>query len=117
MVLAGLSSCARECPRMPKLMYPSRTRGTLSVPKTNNEQRTTWEPCARLRLARSHNVSLTLVSSHLQQVDRERDRESERHHDPDELASVLEGLGHHRVGEHGQDRAGREGQNEGDHLR
>ena len=38
-------------------------------------------------------------------------------YDPDELASVLERLGHHRVGQHGQDRARREGQDEGDHLR
>ena len=50
-------------------------------------------------------------------MDRERDRESERRHDPDQLAAVLVGLGHHRVREHGEDRAGREGENEGDGVR
>ena len=44
----------------------------------------------------------------IQPVDRERDREAERRHDADELAAVLERLGHHRVREHGQDRARRE---------
>jgi hypothetical protein len=32
-------SCARECPRVPRLMYPSRTRGALSVFKTHDGTR------------------------------------------------------------------------------
>jgi hypothetical protein len=36
---------------------------------------------------------------------------------PASFASVLERLGHHRVGEHGEDRAGREGEHERDDVR
>jgi hypothetical protein len=48
---------------------------------------------------------------------RERDREAERRDDADKLASVLVCLVHHRVREHGEDRTGREGENEGDGVR
>ena len=50
----------------------------------------------------------------IEHMDCERDREAERRRDPDPPASVLEGLGHHRVRKHGQDRARREGDDEGD---
>jgi hypothetical protein len=50
-------------------------------------------------------------------MDGERDRESECCHDADDLASVLVGLGHHRLREHGEDRTGCEGENEGDGVR
>ena len=42
-------------------------------------------------------------------VDRIRHREAERGDDPDQLTAVLERLGHHRVGQHGEDRSCREG--------
>ena len=50
-------------------------------------------------------------------MDGEGDDESERRHDAGEVAAVLERLGHHRVGEHRQDRTRREGENEGDDVR
>ena len=53
----------------------------------------------------------------IEQMDCERDRESERRHRPDQVAAVLVGLGHHRVGEHGEDRTCREGKDEGDGTR
>ena len=40
------------------------------------------------------------LTSSVELVDRERDREAERRHDSDEPAAVLVGLGHHRVGQH-----------------
>jgi hypothetical protein len=52
----------------------------------------------------------------IQDVDRERNRESERRQDPDPLAGVLVGLRHHRVGQHGEDRSGREREHERDHV-
>ena len=56
-------------------------------------------------------------SSSLERAHREGRGEPERREDADELAAVLERLGHHRVGEHRQDRAAREGQHEGDDAR
>lgn len=50
-------------------------------------------------------------------TDRERDREPERRQDPDPLAAVEVGLGHHHVGEHGEDRPGREREHESDYVR
>src|SRR5262249_1676730 len=46
----------------------------------------------------------------------ERGREPERRHDSDELACVSVGLRHHRVGEHRQDWAGGEGEDECDDV-
>jgi hypothetical protein len=43
--------------------------------------------------------------------------EAERRGDACELAAVLEPLGHHRVGQHGEDRAAREGQDERERAR
>jgi transcriptional regulator LmrA/YxaF-like protein len=45
-------------------------------------------------------------------MDQKRGREAERRHDPDELAAMLVGLGHHRVREHREDRPRRERQDE-----
>ena len=56
-------------------------------------------------------------SESIEQMDGGCDRESERRHDPGQLAAVLVGLGHHRVREHGEDRTGGEGENEGDGAR
>jgi hypothetical protein len=52
------------------------------------------------------------VRDSVERVDQERGREAERRHDPDELAAVLVGLGHHRVREHREDRPRRERENE-----
>jgi hypothetical protein len=60
---------------------------------------------------------LTRCPGSVEQVDSERDRESERRHHPDQLAAVLVGLGHHRVREHREDRTCREGEDEGDGAR
>ena len=52
-----------------------------------------------------------------ERMDCERDRESKGRRYSDEPASVLECLGHHRIREHGEDRACREGKDEADHIR
>jgi hypothetical protein len=73
--------------------------------------------CARLALWRDSSFrcsSRAASGDSIEQVDGGRDRESERRHDPGQLAAVLVGLGHHRVREHGEDRTCREGKNEGD---
>ena len=57
------------------------------------------------------------IAASVERMDRERDGESKRRHDADELAAVLVRLGHHRVGEHRQDRARGERENEGDDVR
>ena len=57
------------------------------------------QPC-RLRPRRVWRKTLLV-----QLVDRERDDEPERRHHAGEVAAVLEGLRHHRVGQHRQDRA------------
>jgi hypothetical protein len=62
-------------------------------------------------------VSAVASGDSIEQMDCERDHESERRHDPDQLAAVLVGLGHHRVREHGEDRTCREGKYEGDGAR
>jgi hypothetical protein len=66
---------------------------------------------------RAAAVSAVASGDSIEQVDRGRDRESERRHDPGQLAAVLVGLGHHRVREHGEDRPGGEGKNEADGAR
>ena len=66
---------------------------------------------------RAATVSAVASGDSIEQIDGGRDRESERRHDPGQLAAVLVGLGHHRVREHGEDRTGGEGKNEGDGAR
>ena len=53
---------------------------------------------SRLRFEEARSLSL-------QSADCEREREPEGGEDSDELAALLERLRHHRVGQHGQDRA------------
>ena len=53
-------------------------------------------------------VRLRRGGASLQDVQREREPEAERRDDARHLAGVLVGLGHHRVGEHREDRAARE---------
>jgi hypothetical protein len=51
----GPSRCvlnARACPRVPELMYPSRTRGLLSVYKTSNEDRGICDGSLQISLPR-----------------------------------------------------------------
>jgi hypothetical protein len=43
---------ALACPRVPKLMYPSRTRSVLSVLKTHNEEGPVWVSTAAQRIWR-----------------------------------------------------------------
>src|SRR6478735_8754609 len=73
-----------------------------------------WGRSRPWRIARARATGPAAAGDSIEQVDCERGRESERRDDPDQLAAVLERLGHHRVREHGEDRACREGQDEGD---
>ncbi|MET0938607.1 MAG: hypothetical protein ABWY51_05230, partial [Gaiellaceae bacterium] len=49
----------------------------------------------------------------LQRADREREGKADCHEQARELAAVMERLGHHRVGEHGQDGTARECEDNG----
>jgi hypothetical protein len=53
-------------------------------------------------------------SASSERVDGVRDREAQRRDDPDQLASVLVRLGHHRVREHSEDRTCSEREDEAD---
>jgi len=53
----------------------------------------------------------------IERVDCVRDREPERRRDSDPLAAIVERLGHHRVGEHGEDRTCSEGEHEAHRAR
>jgi len=98
--------------------FVSRTEGeqtprTLTAPRRSSSVRSTpgW------RGSKPHSAVPRKRLGSVEGVDRESDRESERRHDPDQLAAVLERLRHHRVGEHCEDRAGCEGEHEGDGVR
>jgi hypothetical protein len=77
-------------------------------------------PCARCGTAPRRSPrrpAARRCSCSIERVDRERDREPEGRQDADELAAVLEGLGHHRVREHREDRSRREAEDERDGVR
>jgi hypothetical protein len=61
-----------------------------------------------------HRESAASPDGSIEGVDRIRHCETERGDDPDQLAAVLERLGHHRVGQHGEDRTCRKRQDERD---
>ena len=116
--------------KLPCLPGSARTRISdrgLELPRNKFQARVRGEPPDATNLAPSEDSRLfgkdhglgglpaeQPVTSSVERMDDECNGESERRDHSDQRASVFVCLGHHRVGQHRQDRAGRKSQHERD---
>ena len=95
---------------------PQRANRTVQV--VGQPPPTSAEPMNKANIT-GNGTSVRLVGgfdASTENVDGVRGRKAQRRDHPDQLASVLERLGHHRVREHGEDRTCSERENEADRF-